>query len=153
MEQRAFNIPMIDISQEAERHVILAQGTEESYKGHPTLDQKSSLWSASALSWRKWIEKRKCWHRCTTDLRTFQKSLCVSVRSKEPSFCFLVFSSSYSKAQNVFRTCLHGREICLPRCLAGYCGSSSWSLVPRAWLMLRLGTGISMKPIHCTSTY
>ena len=36
METRAFNIPTIDISQEMERHVIVAQGTEESYKGHPT---------------------------------------------------------------------------------------------------------------------
>jgi hypothetical protein len=36
MEEHPFNIPMIDISQEAERHVIVAQGTEESYKGHPT---------------------------------------------------------------------------------------------------------------------
>ncbi len=31
-----FNIPMIDISHETRRHVIVAQGTSESYKGHPT---------------------------------------------------------------------------------------------------------------------
>ena len=31
-----FNIPMIDISRETRRHVIVAQGTAESYKGHPT---------------------------------------------------------------------------------------------------------------------
>ena len=40
-----FNIPMIDISDESERHVIIAQGTAESYKGHPTTllmpDQKT----------------------------------------------------------------------------------------------------------------
>lgn len=31
-----FDIPMLDISKEVERHVIVAQGTAESYKGHPT---------------------------------------------------------------------------------------------------------------------
>ena len=31
-----FNIPMIDISRETRRHIIVAQGTTESYKGHPT---------------------------------------------------------------------------------------------------------------------
>ena len=31
-----FDIPMIDISQDTRRHVIVAQGTSESYKGHPT---------------------------------------------------------------------------------------------------------------------
>ena len=40
-----FNIPMIDICDETERHVIVAQGTPESYKGHPTTllmpDQKT----------------------------------------------------------------------------------------------------------------
>ena len=40
-----FNIPMIDISEESERHVIVAQGMPESYKGHPTTllmpDQKT----------------------------------------------------------------------------------------------------------------
>ena len=30
-----FNIPMIDLCDETERHVIVAQGTPESYKGHP----------------------------------------------------------------------------------------------------------------------
>ena len=36
MEPIPFNIPMIDISQETQRHVIVDQGTAESYKGHPT---------------------------------------------------------------------------------------------------------------------
>jgi hypothetical protein len=31
-----FNIPMIDISRETRRHVIVPQGTAESYKVHPT---------------------------------------------------------------------------------------------------------------------
>ena len=31
-----FNIPTIDISRETQRHVIVAQGTNDSYKGHPT---------------------------------------------------------------------------------------------------------------------
>lgn len=35
-KEKAFNIPTIDISREAERHVIVARGTAESYKGHPT---------------------------------------------------------------------------------------------------------------------
>jgi hypothetical protein len=31
-----FSIPVIDLSDETERHVIVAQGTSDSYKGHPT---------------------------------------------------------------------------------------------------------------------
>jgi len=31
-----FSIPVIDLSGETERHVIVAQGTSDSYKGHPT---------------------------------------------------------------------------------------------------------------------
>ena len=36
METIPFSIPVVDISQETQRHVIVAQGTAESYKGHPT---------------------------------------------------------------------------------------------------------------------
>jgi len=36
MATKAFDIPTIDISHETERHVIVARGTEECYKGHPT---------------------------------------------------------------------------------------------------------------------
>ena len=36
METLPFNIPVIDISEETERHVIVDRGTAESYKGHPT---------------------------------------------------------------------------------------------------------------------
>ena len=34
--ERPFTIPAIDISGESERHVIIAQGKEDAYKGHPT---------------------------------------------------------------------------------------------------------------------
>ncbi len=34
--EKAFSIPAIDLSSETERHVIVAQGTSTSYKGHPT---------------------------------------------------------------------------------------------------------------------
>ena len=44
-ESIPFNIPMIDLCDETHRHVIIAQGTPESYKGHPTTllmpDQKT----------------------------------------------------------------------------------------------------------------
>lgn len=33
---RAASIPVVDLSQDAARHVIIAQGTEELYQGHPT---------------------------------------------------------------------------------------------------------------------
>lgn len=34
--EKPFTIPAIDLSDETERHVIVAQGTSTSYKGHPT---------------------------------------------------------------------------------------------------------------------
>ena len=44
-ESIPFDIPMIDLCDETHRHVIIAQGTPESYKGHPTTllmpDQKT----------------------------------------------------------------------------------------------------------------
>lgn len=34
--QEKQDLPLIDISQETHRHVIIAEGTEDIYQGHPT---------------------------------------------------------------------------------------------------------------------
>jgi len=47
----AENLPVVDISQQSERHVVVAAGTEKIYQGHPTTvllpDKKTmfAVWS------------------------------------------------------------------------------------------------------------
>ncbi len=75
---RAASLPVVDLSQDTARHVIIAQGTEEVYQGHPT----TLLLPDGKTMFCVWTQGHggPCGPMKRSEVDAAQRDLCRSVR-------------------------------------------------------------------------